>query len=175
MVGIGLLLSIIGITTVRRLNKPRLRIIALPSLVLLYSFTMFAFVFGNALADQNRYADFRIEAVVNDLARVYTSTERVSETTLQVQGDIGASVVMRQVRKQYPVVSRIFNQIFWSKNENRYWNWGARKIVRYYNRNQKWFRKGEFELNPDNMPVVIDTYYHTISADDNGNVCVVFK
>lgn len=68
LVGVGFILAIMAIITFNNLYGLWRCILVVPSLILLYSFMVFAWAFGNGLADQERYGNFRLEMLLGDLA-----------------------------------------------------------------------------------------------------------
>lgn len=96
---------------------------------------------------------------------------------MQLRGDIGESPVMQHVHLHYPVVGKIFDsgqQSGLSGNGAH----GSRKTRSYYGWNQAyvgfWTKKGKL-WDCENMRTEIDTYYHTIKSDNDGQVCVLIK
>jgi hypothetical protein len=173
-IGVGVVLSIIGILTINRIDKNWKTVFATPSIILLYSFIMFALAFGNGLADQERYGNFRVEALLTDLSHIYSTGEQVTKTTLQIQGNAGDSAVMKHVRAEYPVTKYIMRPWYGGIGEG---SWiGYAKLVSYYNRPQEYvISKKTTKFDCDSMKTLLDTYYHTIKEGDDGKVCVIIK
>ncbi|MDR1033333.1 MAG: glucosyltransferase domain-containing protein [Bifidobacteriaceae bacterium] len=174
LLGAGVVLAIIGITTVREIRMDWKAVFAVPSTVLLYSFLVFALALGNGFADQERYGNFRTELLLNDLSRIYTTKEQVDKTTLHLEGTISYSAVMKHVYEQYPVIDHIFLRSHTGLNSSD--SKGYFKLVHYNNRSQKYITKpklGTFDC--DSMKTLLDSYYHTIKSNDKGEVCVILK
>jgi hypothetical protein len=173
--GIGVVLAIIGILTTNRINAGWKISFAFPSMILLYSFITFALAFGNGLADQERYGNFRVESVLNDLSRIYTTKEEVDKTSLQIINSVGDSAVMKHIRDEYPVVNQIMRYPWYGGMG--YGSWiGYLKPISYYNRPQNFvIATKTTKFDCDSMKTRIDTYYHTIKDNDKGEVCVILK
>jgi hypothetical protein len=174
LIGMGTALAIIGILTTNQISKNWKTALALPGTVLLYSFVIFALAFGNGLADQERYRDFRAETLLNDLSHIYITKKEVSKTKLQIKtSDNNYSVVMKHVAEQYPIVETVMYTQHAGMGGN---NLGYRKLVSYYNRPQKFVAISETtRFDCDSMKTLLDTYYHTIKSNDKDEVCVLLK
>ncbi|MDR1033485.1 MAG: glucosyltransferase domain-containing protein [Bifidobacteriaceae bacterium] len=173
LIGAGMTLAIVGIITTKNISANWKAVLAVPGTALLYSFIVFALALGNAYTDQNRYGNFRVELLLNDLSHIYTTKEQVDKTTLHIEGNIGPSAVMRHVRSQYPAVNKIYGSAHTGLNDV---SQGYFKLTRYYNRPQKYTitpKPGTFDC--DSMKTLLDTYYHTIKSNSEGEVCVILK
>jgi hypothetical protein len=149
-------------------------VFATPSIILLYSFAVFALALGNGLADQDRYATFRNELLLNDLSHIYTTKEQVDKTALHIEGNIGHSAIMKHVNAQYPIIPQILFPAHTGLNSSD--SKGYFKLVHYNNRPQKYVIKPKPDtFDCDSMKTLLDTYYHTIKSNDKGEVCVMLK
>lgn len=166
-----MVLAIIGIITVKNFNKLWQKFMAAPLLILLYSFLVFSFAFGNVLADQERYANFRNELLLNDLSRIWTSKDEVAKTKLQIQGSIGRTEVTRHIAFLYPSLKNIWGQEGLGGDSFN----GFFKFEHYYNRKQKIILNKDRKMDSDKMKIVLDTYYHTIKEGENGDILVILK
>lgn len=144
-----------------------------PSLVLLYSFIMFVLAFGNGLADQERWANYRVEDLVSGLSELYPDRNEVSERKIQIMGDIGMSKVMQHVSEKYPATKQI---ITFQQTGLSWAAWGLTKIRSYYNRQQTFEEDYAYSVycGPEIDNVKKDTYYYTI-RDNGGHICVDLK
>jgi hypothetical protein len=171
-VGVGVVLAITSILTVSRIEMNWKMSFAIPSAALIYSFLVFTLAFGNGLADQERYGNFRVESLLNDLSHIYTTEQQVDETVLQIQGGIGDSAVLKLVRAQYPIV----NKIIYTGHKGLGQEFGYYKLTYFYNRPQEYLPTSKTTaFDCDSMKTDIDTYYHTIKSNDKGEVCVIIK
>lgn len=175
LVGIGVVIAIVAIITFNKPANILKAVFIIPSLVFLYSFIVFSWAFGNGLADQERYGNFRVEILMSDLSRIYITPEQVAATKMQIRGSISEGPVMQHVHSQYPVVGMIFNSEQTGLAEGA---WGTKKVRMYYQRPQEyvgsWKAKGAL-WDCKNMKTELDTYYHTIKTNDVGNVCILIK
>ncbi|MDR1033642.1 MAG: glucosyltransferase domain-containing protein [Bifidobacteriaceae bacterium] len=187
LIGIGILPAAIGVIIVHiidykqgvftklKVHKAIKAALISPALVLLYSFIVFSLALGNGFADQDRYGNFRTELLLNDLSRIYTSKEAVAKTTMQIQGNIGMSTVMKHVNYVYPVTKTLLMRSSYGLSLI---DLGHAKLQYYYSREQKFAEsyppKGE-KWDCDQMKTLLDSYYHKISEGSEGKVCVVLK
>jgi hypothetical protein len=132
--------------------------------VLCWCFFVFSFAYGNALADQKRYNNFRTELLLNDLAALFPpKTEEPYLLTLV--NDIGFSPVVENVAVNNPVVKSLVHINLKASCPFVY------IYVSQYHR----FKLSWNEVPVDEtMPVVFDSYYHTIRSKDN-QIIVILK
>jgi len=149
--------------------------LAVPGFVLLYSFITFSLAYGNALADQERWAQFRSNTLASDLSHLYPNGLNGRITYLY--GDIGQSVVMQHVASQYPVINIMERgpQLQDGLARTLPFEFGVMKL-RYYD-NFALSGGGLTMLwQPQCSKVVLDTYYHKILESSKGNeVCINIK
>ena len=144
-----------------------------PSLVLLYSFMMFVIAFGNGLADQERWANYRVEDLASGLSELYPDKDEVYARKIQIDGNIGMSKVMQHVAEKYPVTKQLMTIQGTGLSRAA---WGLTKIRSYYNREQTFEQDAAFEIfcGPKVDKVKKDTYYYTV-RDNGGYICVDLK
>jgi len=172
-VGVGMVFVPVIILATKNVNRILDYFCVFPSLVLLYSFLMFVLAFGNGLADQERWANYRVEDLVSGLSELYPDRNEILERKIQIAGDIGMSKVMQHVAEKYPATKQIVTLqqtgLSWAA-------WGLTKIRSYYNRQQTFEEEYPYEvfcgLGVDNIKK--DTYYYTI-RDNGGYICVDLK
>ncbi len=173
LVGIGIAFVPVMIIATKNIGKIFDYFCVGPSLVLLYSFIMFVLAFGNGLADQERWANFRVEDLIGGLSKLYPDKEEVSRRTIQIDGDIGMSKVMQHVADEYPAARKL---VTIQETGLSRASWGLTKIRSYYNREQTFEENEAFDAHcgPEVNKVVRNTYYYTVR--DNGEyICVDLK
>jgi len=162
MYGLGVMLAILCIYVVSDYKK----IAVITVLALNWCFFVFAFSFGNALADQARYSEFRTSILLHDLSALFP--DRHEEGMLiQLENSIDYVPSIKNISKHYPVIERlIYRQLgadfFW---DYRYY------LIHFNFRQFKSVNGTSVDLKPLNLPVVLDSYYHTIKSD--GTHCLV--
>ena len=156
MYGVGVFIAFLGITTV---SKNKTFISKIVCCALAWTFFSFSFTYGNALAEQERYTEFRIEMVINDLndLEIFTSDNVV---TVQLQGNIGDSPVLSNMPKTYAILDKLVPSTFgngWVWSEYYFYNYFKLKNVR---------TDGSIDLTTYNLPVLIDNMYCTIQGNE---------
>jgi hypothetical protein len=162
--GFGVFIAITGIYIVSKKTTPGLICV----LALNYCFFVFSFAYGNALMDQKRYSDFRLEMAAHDLALLFPERER-TETPIFFENGLDYSPVTELVAKHYPVIKRLVP----AGNDYHSGDY----LIEYL----KWGTGGFFPITEDvkristlDMPIVLDSYYHVIKSDGE-NILVHFK
>lgn len=172
LVGFGISLAIMGVFATRNLTVKNPKILlAAPGLLLLYLFIVFSFAYSNALADQQRYGDFRNDLMVSDLSHLYSNHEELASKKLQIQGQIGLSAVAQHVANEYPVTNLMIDIAQQGLSEHV---WGTKRFQFNYNIGVENFPDNNGRLDCSTMPVKLDTYYHEIRAEGE-YICVILK
>jgi hypothetical protein len=136
-------------------------------LALSWCFLVFATIYGNALADQKRYVNFRIEALANDMGRLFPNRSQ-KEMKIQFENKIGHSAVVESIAEYYPVIKRLVPY----RNQSEFDYVICSQLFGYHN---LWkYKKTIDEFSKDNLPVLYDCYYHSIYGDDEC-VLIIFK
>jgi hypothetical protein len=153
--GFGAFLAVLGVYVVSDYKKWTI----VPVLALSWSFFTFAFSYGNALADQARYEEFRISILLRDLSVLYPDTEEMS---IQLQNSIDFTPSIKNISKHYPIIERFGIKRFYG-----YWGF---YYLNYFNYNQSTLTANipifiHYDFSDLNLPVVLDSYYHTIQCD----------
>jgi hypothetical protein len=178
MAGFGIFLAALGISAAYDGASPApVSLTAKVSVIALtWSFLVFANSYGNALADQRRYNDFRMEILTYDLNRLFPD----AKISLQIENMIEHTAMVEQIAKHAPVIKRLVPYRNMSDfNFNIYFH-----IAAYYHYG---FENGVID-NPEGirnltelddftqrgLPVVLDSYYHTIQSDGE-RVLVILK
>jgi len=173
MYGFGVLLAIISIYIVFEFNKAA-KIFAL---ALSWSFFVFAFSYGNALADQMRYANFRASILLHDLSTLYPTKDE-NKMTIQLKNTIGFTPLVRNTAKHNPVIYRLVPQVlseenvfpyFYLLNYSNYSSFSMANLAMNMNKGDPYV-----DFNTLNLPIVLKTYYHTIQSDGK-RVLIVFN
>jgi hypothetical protein len=172
--GFGIFIAIVSIFLVQRPSKYML----VPAIALSWSFFVFAFSYGNALADQKRYIDFRTEILLGDLSDLFPDRKR-NEMRIQLEGTAGFAPSIGNISKRYPVIEKLvltalrggggLGGTYYMVN---YFNWGEKEMM---NHPQNPSSKVVFvDFAEYDLPVILDSYYHTIKSDGE-NILVILK
>lgn len=154
MYGLGICLALLAIIVVK---SDKIYIFTLIAIALSWSFFTFAFTYGNALAEQKRYTDFRIQLVINDLNDLeIMNKDNIKK--LKIDGSINKSPIIENMLPHYSILNRLVPQTFGSG-----WHWSGSYFYGY-------FKLQNIEWSTDDfppLPILKDTMYHTIYGDDN--------
>ena len=122
----------------------------------------FAFSYGNALADQARYAEFRIGLLLHDLSALYPDANKDEGLLLlQLDNSIDFTPSIKNIARHNPIIEKLVQK----RLGDDYFD------SRYYRFHFNF--DGELNLPAGssidfitlNLPVVLDSYYHTIRSD----------
>jgi len=144
------------------------------SLALCWCFLVFAFSYGNALADQDRYANFRLELLLHDLSILYPE-RNIEDMSFQMKNSIGYTPVVKNIAKHNPIIKRLVtlrveeDDLYSHGYFLGYFNWGMLDSSRDFS-----YGKNYVDYNKCDLPVVLDSYYHTIKSDGD-RVLIILK
>ncbi len=108
MLGFGALIALLGINTV---NQKHTMPVKLTCVCLSWLFIVFSLTYGNALAEHQRYVDFRIETTIQELNDLEVMQSR-EPAELQISGDIGDSPVITRMNGCVPMLDRLIQSGF---------------------------------------------------------------
>lgn len=170
MYGVGVFVALLGINSVELWNKNILAKVG--NLFLAWSLIVFSFTYGNALAEQKRYTDFRTHMALTDVSRVNYVTKN-GKYEMMLYGNAGKSPVVKKMEQKYRVLSRLVPSTLGSN-----WWWNEFYLYNYFalpNVKQVFDKKKKLKSFEDaDIPVVVDTCYHTIKRNDK-YILVKFK
>lgn len=132
--------------------------------VLAWSFAVFALTFGNALAVQKDYMEYRMELLagdLNDLEMMNTDEEK----RIRIAGDIGYSPVIRNMAEDYPILDR---ETYSSGDRLIGTGLGEGIWEEYYFYHYLDIPNIDSSTDQEdyqNLPIVKETLYHTIRGD----------
>ena len=172
--GFGIFLAVLCIYVV----SDYIKIATLTVLALNWCLFTFAFSYGNALADQSRYAEFRSAILLNDLSALFPERNR-EEMSFQFKNSIGSTPSIKNIAKHYPVIERLTGPKQFAEGNC----WDIYYFLEYFNFSK--YRKVNYptivssedyviDFDTLNLPVVLDSYYHTIRSDGNRTL-IIFK
>ena len=170
MYGFGVFVALLGIMSIELWSKNILA--KLSSILLAWSLVVFSFTYGNALAEQKRYTDFRTTIVLSDIGKFNYVTPQ-GKYEMMLYGSAGKSPVVKKMEQKYRVLSRLVPSTLgsnWWWNEYYIYNYFALPNVRQIFDKNKKFKSFE----GTDIPVVIDSCYHTIKRNEK-YILVNFK
>lgn len=162
MYGIGAFFAVVALLSLQSQQVNYLSKIVCVALA--WSMFTFSLAYGNCLAEQRRYDNFRAQILLNDLSKLPNMNDK-HVRKMQLQGTIGYSPVVKRINKRYKVIYRLVHEsvssgyCFGEFYVYQYFNLPAIKPVDSWGPQQT-------ELYENGLPVFLDTAYHTIKADD---------
>ena len=170
MYGIGVFFSIISLLALN--NKGVNHLTKVVVLVLAWSTITFSLAYGNCLAEQRRYENFRAQLVLNDLSKL-PNMDNKHTRKMQLQGTVGYSPVVHRISKRYKVLERFIHP-----NVSADFCFGEFYLFHYFNlpgitQVPSWGDE-QRTLYEKDLLVFVDTAYHRIKADDR-SIIVLLK
>jgi len=147
-IGFGAFIAITSICLVSYGAKKSL----IPVIALNWCFLAFAFSYGNALYDQNRYTDFRVEILLHDLNILFPDRNS-SDPEVRLENYIGFGPFTENIARHYPLIKKLVPS-------NRYY-----QFYKYMSKYFHWPEGEPWNENISELPVVFNSYYHTIKSD----------
>lgn len=164
MLGMGFWMSFLLISLLTMAEKKGVARWAV--LLLVWQLIAGAAAYGDALAEQKRYTDFRIRLLVQDLNTLGLTENMAIQYYLS--GDIGIAPMARNTETEYPVVKRLMVPTFSDTN--------TLTILYFYT-----YHDLAPHVNPDRdptphrgLPTVLENRYHRVQTDGK-DVLIVLK
>lgn len=158
MYGIGCFIGFQGIFAAT--ESPKAYASKLLCLILGWSFFVFTFTYGNALAVQAQYTDFRITEAIDDVLEC-DNLPQGEDVTLQITGSIGYSPVLESMIGDFPMIKKLVPVTFQGDG------WWGEYGMRYYYKLPLFQFAETYDPPTEEMPLIVDNYYHTIYADED--------
>ena len=159
MYGIGVLLAIISVNITAISKNNFIKIVCI---LLSWCFFVFSFSYGNALAEQKRYTDFRVNMLITDLNKLQPQNNM--DMLMQLDGNIGKSPALtRRIDKRYPIIKRLVPSTLGAD-----WVWNQYYLYNYFNlpHIKQHFDTKKQDFKKFNLPVIVNSRYHDIMAND---------
>ena len=147
--GFGVCIAFISIATVSNKNMYFFKVICL---ILGWCFIVFASTYGNALAVQNEYTNFRIQMVIDDLNSINLFNS-YDVKNVQIAGNIGKSPILNNMPQNYQILNRLVPTTFGSD-----WMWNNYKFYNYYGL-KNIVNDTSIDLRSIDLPIIKDTMY----------------
>jgi len=126
-----------------------------------WCFIVFAFSYGNALADQKRYVNFRVESLLHDLNRLFPDRTS-SDPHILLHGNTGYGPYTENISRSYPIIKKLVPN-------NQFYH-----VYKYMNGYFHWTEGKKWEEVKYDLPIIFDSYYHIIKSDGS-YITVEFK
>ncbi len=163
MYGFGAFVAIIGIYAVDLKTN---YVAKIACFILAWLFINFTLTYGNALAEQKRYTDFRIQNLISDMSdcEIFNSTE---EKIVILKGSIGKSPVVERISNNYPILNSLVPNTLAED-----WYWSQFYFYNYFN--LKNIKAANGNLDEEKMNLLKESMYQKIYNKDN-LVLIVLK
>ena len=156
MYGIGVLLTVIMLF-IANFKKNILGKIFVVSLT--YFFFAFTFTYGNALYEQKRYTEYRMNLVISDLNELEVAKTN-NLKNVAISGNIGYSPVIQNMPGDYQMLKRLVPLTFGGENV-----WYIANF--FYYKDLPNMQEVLIDENfPSDLPLVKETMFHNIYAND---------
>ena len=159
MYGIGAFITFIGIANVA--TNGTKWITRILTFCISGCFIVFSNIYGNALAAQNDYINFRIHEVINDLTDL---NEFNTEETKLVQfiGTAGYAPQIDNAESEFKILKRLVPQMFRGE-----WDFGQNMFFDHYKlRNVEW-NSDRVTAQYQDWTILHQSHYHTIYFNNN--------
>lgn len=156
----------IAIISVYAIDLDKNYICKIACIILTYSFFSFSLTYGNALAEQKRYTDFRIQTLINDMNNCGSFNGEETKKVV-IKGNIGNSPVINSINKKYKILNKLV-----PSNLGEVWFWDQYYFFKYF-KLKNIVRSGA-ELDKDAMKLISDTMYQSIYCKEEF-VLIVLK
>jgi len=158
MYGLGIFLSIMGLLAA---DHGRIHLPKFGCLVLGWMFFVFCFTYGNALALQGEYDDYRMQLVIDDLLE-RDLLDPDEPVRLRITGSAGYAPAIRNMPGDYQMLRRLVPVGFCDSSN---W-WGGYEFEAYYGLDKAIKITSSTDYPWDELPTVADNMLHTIRAGD---------
>ena len=135
------------------------------AVLLSYNFIIFDLTYGNALAEQKQYQNFRTSLLITDINHYIGEN---TEPVISIENNIGFAPVIENISKTYPLIKRLVYVTPYGGED-----WGH-LLLYHYKFNHTTNYPLSTDINNIFLPVLIDNQYHTIRGSEN-NILVTLK
>ena len=154
----------IAFTAVSAVQGKRAALSRLCALALSWCFLTFACTYGNALIEQKRFAESRIQLVLQDLNDLPVMNNGTLKAAA-VHGDVGYAPVVARIPTNQGILRRLIPTLF-SEND-----WGENYFYCFYGiKDIAMLEDGSYvldqmDISTLDLPVLKDTMFHTIRGN----------
>jgi hypothetical protein len=129
------------------------------SAILVYNLLVFDLSYGNALAEQKEYQNFRTSLLIEDINRFLNPG--IDKPVVYMENNTGFSPIVAGIGSTYPLIKRIINILPGGGNE-----WGHLPLNQFHFAHVTEYDSPEFNReNLIKLPRLVDNAYHTIYGD----------
>lgn len=162
MFGVGVYITFVFLAA--QGTEPKAFLVNVLAVILVWNFFTFSFTYGNALAVQKEWEDFRREEVISDLTDISEFYAK-EDKTIKLVGSSEYAPALRNVMKQYGVLERLVPCMF-----QETWVWGRSRFANYYGWRSRAHVKWDEAMDTDDLSryeLVQESAYHRIYQQGN--------
>lgn len=162
MFGVGVYITFVFLAA--QGTEPKAFLVNVLAVILVWNFFTFSFTYGNALAVQKEWEDFRREEVISDLTDISEFYAK-EDKTIKLVGSSEYAPTLRNVMKQYGVLERLVPCMF-----QETWVWGRSRFANYYGWRSRAHVKWDEAMDTDDLSryeLVQESAYHRIYQQGN--------
>ena len=126
--------------------------------ILAYSMLVYAFALGNAQASQQKYTDFRMTLLLEDLSRIVP--EEQNDIHIHLLSDIDHTPIVKNLARTYPLTTRMIEKLGGHAVVFHLQNYG-------FGMQAETDRYSAWDTSLDDYQLRADTRYHSIYARNN--------
>ena len=167
LIGVGVAFAIITLLTLRGKRQ----YFAIPAIILVYLFTVYAFALGNGLKYQQNYATYRNSELATHLSETYPSKEELSTKKVQIHGDIGLAEQNKHLADLYPITRDIIDA---HQTGLSSYTWGSWSLHVDYDLSYDYTGLLDTSYDCSTFETKYDGYYERIFEQDN-LICIEIK
>lgn len=166
MYGLGIFIALIGINITNDIKRyiPKLITIGL-----CWCFLVFSFSYGNALSEQKRYIDFRVQSVINELNQLEMMKTNTIKT-IKFNGTVEKAPSFDNLEEEYKNIYNVLIPQTFGGN----WVWNE-YYFQYYFDLQNIIISDDDNLIPNVLNLIKDTMYYKIETNDNNYILITLK
>ena len=130
------------------------------TLALTWAFFVFSFTYGNALAQQKQYTEFRVQEIVEDLSSLEVLVNNTETVKLQIRGNIGQAPALRNMPHDYTMLDSLVPRTL-----DDSWDWSLYYFYNYFDLKNVTAYYGS-DYDDAELEELSRTMYHTIYGND---------
>jgi hypothetical protein len=166
MYGYGVFIALIAVNATA---GKKLYISKLVAFALCWCFFIFSFTYGNALSEQKRYVDFRVQSVINELNSLEMMNTDICKT-INLNGNAGKSPTIDGLSENYRnLINRLLQNSFGGE-----WVWNWKYFENYFKLKNIVIDDNNANI-PDNLETACDTMYYKIETNNLDYILITVK
>jgi hypothetical protein len=166
MYGYGVFIALIAVNATSSKKAYISKIIVF---ALCWCFFTFSFTYGNALSEQKRYIDFRVQSVINELNSMDIMNNG-NIKAININGNAGKANYIDHLPEEYQtIINRLVSQSFSGD-----WIWNYAYFANYFKIKNITIATDDNSI-PDNLETSCDTMYYKIETNNIDYILITLK